>query len=177
MHAKILNRPATLLALLALLVVLGIGGLYGGAALLMEPSGAVLGVDRSLLESVPIGDFLLPGLFLLIVMGLLPLLAAYGAWTLADWSWLQRVNPWRDFHWSWGLARVIAVLLILLIGLEFLMWGNASPLQPIMLAIGLAILVLCGYPSIRRYLWMGNIDAAGAGPDVVTEHTDGTEQG
>ena len=48
------------------------------------------------------------------------------------------------------------MVLILWVGLEFLMWGSElSPLQVIYLAVGLAILVMCGYPSIRHYLWVG----------------------
>ncbi|MFN2202744.1 MAG: hypothetical protein ACK2UO_16220 [Caldilineaceae bacterium] len=148
------NRPATLFVLLALLIFLGAGGLVGGASMLSDPSGQGLGLPPDLLDPVPIDDYLLPGIFLLTIMGVCPLFAAYGAWALPRWGLLQRLNPWPDFHWSWSWSRIIAAVLILFIGLEFLLWGNASPLQPILLAVGLGMLVMCGYPSIRRYMRM-----------------------
>jgi hypothetical protein len=146
------NRPGTLFVLLALLIFLGAGGLVGGVSMLSDPSGQGLGLSLDLLDPVPIDDYLLPGIFLLTVMGILPLFTAYGAWALPQWGPLQRLNPWPEFHWSWSWSRIIAAILILFIGLEFLLWGNASPLQPILLAVGLGILVMCGYPSIRRYM-------------------------
>ncbi len=163
MTARIANRPVTLFVLLALLLFLGLGGIAGGAGMVMDPSGAGMGLSVNLLDSVPVDDFLLPGLFLITVLGIAPLFTAYGAWARPEWALLQRMNPWRDFHWSWAWTRVIAVVLILFIGLEFLMWGNQSPLQPIFLAVGLAMLVMCGYPSIRGYLWVGPTQEIAAG--------------
>jgi hypothetical protein len=152
MHTTSRERPATLFALLGLLVFLGGGGLVGGVAMLMDPSGEPLGLSMELLDPVPVDSFLLPGLLLLTVFGAVPLMAAYGAWALPEPRWLLRLNPWPELHWSWAWSRVTAVLLILWIGLEFLLWGSESPLQPLLLGVGLAILVMCGYPSIRRYM-------------------------
>lgn len=174
MNRTIAKRPVTLYVLLALLIFLGMGGLYGGTAMLIEPSGALLGMDVSYLESVPVNDYLIPGLILVTIFGIAPLFTAYGAWARPKWAWLQRLNPWRDLHWSWAWTRVIAIALILFIGLEFLMWGNESPLQVILLAVGVALLLMGGYPSVRGWLWVGPVEAFDTG--ITTGDNEATEE-
>ena len=171
MDATTRSRPVTVYVLLALLVVLGLWGLVGGIGMLMDPSGEGMGLDVSLLTSVPVNDFLIPGLILLTVFGVLPLLAAYGMWAFSNWALLQRLNPWPDYHWSWSWARVIGVLLLLWIVLEFLMWGNASPLQPTFLALSFAILIMSEYGSVKRY---AAIDG-GRTTELTTENTEDAE--
>jgi len=62
---------------LGFLVFLAAGGLYGGVAMLLDPSGGALQMTE-VLPSLPVPDFKLPGLFLLVVMGAAPLLLVYG---------------------------------------------------------------------------------------------------
>ncbi len=53
-----------------LLAFNGLGAVYGGIMLISDPSGWKLGLPISLLEDSPFDDFLIPGLLLLIVIGL-----------------------------------------------------------------------------------------------------------
>jgi len=62
-----------------LLVFEGLGGLWGGGSLAARPDGALMQLDPALLARSPFADYLVPGLVLLAVNGLLPLLAA-GLW-------------------------------------------------------------------------------------------------
>jgi hypothetical protein len=64
-----MKRPLPLWILLLWLVFLAFGGLYGGIAMLIDPSGDAMGVDV-LLPLLPVPDFILPGLFLIFGMGL-----------------------------------------------------------------------------------------------------------
>ncbi len=148
------NRPVSALILILLLLVLGVGALAGGGGMLMDPTGVGIGVDVSMLEAVPVNDFLIPGLILFILFGMGSVITVYGLWARPDWAFLQRLTPWRDYHWSWTWTRVIAVLQLLWIGLEFLMWGMGSFLQPLFGGLALAMLIMCGYDSVKRYLWM-----------------------
>ena len=49
---------------------IGLGAIGGGFMLVKDPSGSALGLPASLLEGSPFSDFLIPGIFLLIVNGL-----------------------------------------------------------------------------------------------------------
>ena len=48
---------------------IGIGAMGGGFMLVKDPSGSALGVPLSLLEGSPFPNFLIPGIFLLAVIG------------------------------------------------------------------------------------------------------------
>lgn len=60
----------------ALEVVLGVGALFGGAALALGPDGHLLGLNTSMLAGSPFIDYLVPGMTLFLVMGVFPLVAA-----------------------------------------------------------------------------------------------------
>lgn len=55
--------------LVGLHVFVGVGAIGGGIAALLDPTGSAIGIDLSLLDSSPFSSFLIPGLFLLVVLG------------------------------------------------------------------------------------------------------------
>ena len=59
-----------------LLTLLGIGGIYGGYMLFSDPSGKKFQWTVEMLEGTPFKNFLIPGITLFIVNGLLPLFIA-----------------------------------------------------------------------------------------------------
>ena len=67
------RRPAGLYLLVALMVLQGLSGGIGGAALVADPSGGLLRMPLTLLEGSPFTSFLVPGLVLLTLLGVLPL--------------------------------------------------------------------------------------------------------
>ncbi len=69
---KIILRVFTVL----LLLFLGFGGVYGAFMLLADTSGGNFLWSPELLEGTPFNDFLIPGIVLLIVNGLLPIFVA-----------------------------------------------------------------------------------------------------
>ena len=56
-------------ALIALHAVLGVSAVGAGQALARDPSGGVIGMSKDYLEGSPFPDFLIPGLFLSMVIG------------------------------------------------------------------------------------------------------------
>jgi hypothetical protein len=132
------RRPAAVWVLLVDLVILGFGGLYGGILFLIDPSGARMGVTLSLLDGLPLRDFLLPGLFLLLIMGVTPLALCIAVWT-----------RWRK---AWEATVLLGILLILWLGGEFLLWGYQAPIQAVTSVLGVVTLGACLMPSVRLWL-------------------------
>ena len=80
-----MRRPLLLWPLIILLLVLSLGGgFYGGITMLIDPSGNLLQV-ADVLPLIPVPNFILPGIFLLLVMGVFPLFLAFGLIARPNW--------------------------------------------------------------------------------------------
>jgi len=108
----------------ALQAFIGLGALAGGFMLVKDPSGGALGLPTSLLEGSPFQDYLIPGIFLLVVNGLGSMIGAglsfarrrsaqetamaLGA-ILVGWIVIQVVII-SSFHWLHLLYFILGVL-------------------------------------------------------------------
>ena len=81
------SPQAAVRTLLVLLVVQGIGAVGGGVALVAAPDGGILHMPAGNLHGSPFHDFLIPGIVLLVVLGMWPLAAAAGLWRHHAWAW------------------------------------------------------------------------------------------
>lgn len=145
-----MKRPFAVWPLTLCLLFLALGGLYGGIAMLTDPTGGSLEL-KEVLPLLPVTDYILPGMFLLFVMGLAPLLLIYGLLVRPKWGWAERLSRWSGHHWAWtgtlGLGVTLAVWLIvqgLLIGFE---WA----IQYITAVDGFLIMLLVLVPPVRRF--------------------------
>jgi hypothetical protein len=66
------NRKWISRVLGGVLLFVGIGGIVGGLPLVLDPSGASVGFDLPVLAKSPFSNYLIPGLVVLIINGLLP---------------------------------------------------------------------------------------------------------
>ena len=94
----------------------------------------------SMLEGSPFDSYLIPGLVLLLVLGVTPLAAAIG---------LRRRRTW-----AWWPAGVVGCGLVIWIAVEMTII-TFGWLQPAYAGLGLAIIVACLPPSVRRYGGVG----------------------
>jgi hypothetical protein len=143
-----MNAPFALWLLILALIFLAFGGFYGGIAMLLDPSGRSLEMDK-ILPMLPVANFRLPGIFLLLVMGVTPLLLVYGFLARPRWHWAKAITRWSGYHWAWvGTLALGAVLCIWLI-LQGLLIGFKWPIQYITAANGLLIILLALLPGVR----------------------------
>lgn len=139
--------PAVLTILVALQAVSGLGG---GGALVIDPSGGVLGMPLSVLRRGPFADFLVPGAILLVVLGVFPAVIAVALWWRPRWGALGPVERAFGEHWSWVGAGVVGVGLLLWLAVELALVGPSSLLVAYaVLALGIIALAL--EPGTRRF--------------------------
>lgn len=116
-------------AAIGLEVLLSLGALGGGLALVLGPRGEILPLPVSSLAGSPFDTYFVPGLILFSVLGIGPLLAAGLAWTGRPVAPLAAV------------VTGIGLLIWLLVEIAIVGFSIDPPLQPLYLALALAILV------------------------------------
>src|SRR5512133_2957529 len=101
MHTDMKRRPFTVYLLSILLGFQAIGGLGGGLALTLSPSGEFMHMPLSALDGSTFNNFLIPGMILLLFLGVLPGVLAYAIVKQPDWPRAGIFNIYRNIHWSW----------------------------------------------------------------------------
>ncbi len=155
MSSNTRTRPIAVRILIALLVLLGVGAVPSGFLLVIAPDGHLMQMPLSMLEHSPFSDFLIPGLILLILLGIYPLVVAYSLWKRPRWRWPDAINPFRATHWSWAAALAAGAILIIWIIVEMIMLRTVVFLHALCLGWGVAIVLLTVLPSVRRYCARG----------------------
>lgn len=135
------KRPATVWILMVLLAIQALGAIAGGVGLVQDPVDNI-GMPLSMLEGSPFSDYLVPGLILLIVVGLLPLAALVGVARSRIWGW------WLAAAAGAGLVIWIITEVILLGYLP----GAGIGLQIVMGILGVLVLVFVFAEPTRRYM-------------------------
>lgn len=135
------RRPFAFYLLLFFLLFLAFGGLYGGIAMLLDPSGQTLAMG-DLLPLLPVSSFALPGLFLLVVMGVAPIFLVY-----AMLVWSKGNGRYRAWISTIALSLVLAIWL----AVQGLLIGFQWPIQYVTAVNGLVILLLALTPGVRQY--------------------------
>ncbi len=147
------SRPVAIYVLIALQVLLAFLGFFSGVSFLLSPSGKSHGMDTTILENTPVGDFTLVGLFFVTFFGILPSLAIYGLWKLPRWRSTDAVNKWTGQNWAWTATAAIGVILIVWIAVEVMLIGSPDGfprfLQVMMTILGFVFLALAFLPRVR----------------------------
>jgi len=74
--------PLPIKTSIALMLFLAVGAIAGGYGILSDPSGAFLRMSARDLAGSPFPNFLIPGIFLLVVFGFGPVVGAFLLWRL-----------------------------------------------------------------------------------------------
>lgn len=128
------ERSFALYLLMAALLFEGVSAIAGGIGLV---SGG-LPLPLSWLAGSPFDSYRIPGLILLVVLGVVPMAVLYGLW--------------RRRYWGWLGALFVGVALIIWIVVEVMIVGYIAqpPLQLIYGLLGGIVLFLALLPGVRR---------------------------
>jgi hypothetical protein len=148
-HAS--RRPWSLWILVGLLIFLGLFAVAPGYTMIIDPSGARLGMTTDLLSNPMFPTYLIPGLFLFLVIGLGSLVVATALLVRPKWHWVQAINPIHTMEWEWTASLLLGVCVMLWIVIQVVSVVLYSWLQPVIFGVGLAITLLTLEPHMRRY--------------------------
>ena len=136
--------------LIGLLVFLGSGAIGGGGVLIISPSGKLIGMPLSMLSHSPFTNFLIPGIILFFVLGLLPMLLIIALLKKPTSKMAERVNFFSDMHWAWTYTIYIAFILIFWIQIEMVLLSAVSWLHTFYMLLAVVIIFVALLPQVRN---------------------------
>lgn len=146
------KRPVTFWILFCLACFEVISAVPYGFALAIDPTGSLVSMHTEVLIGSPFRDFRIPGMILLVVLGMGALFLATALHRMPAWSLGSALNPFKGRHWVWCATMAYGCALMIWISTQVIMIGFDSWLQPFHFCIGLAFAVLPLSPSMRSHL-------------------------
>jgi hypothetical protein len=145
------RKPAPLFILVFLILFLSIGAIARGGGLVLGPKGSIIPLPLNLLDRSPFSDYLIPGLILLLFIGVLPAVVFYGLLKKPNWKWIDVLNVYKDRHWSWTFAIFTGILLILWMDFQIMWVGYGAFIQMFCSFLAVLILGVALLPSVKEY--------------------------
>lgn len=149
------KMPMTSKLLVFLHLLLGIGAIFGGGGLVIDPSGELMKMPLTLLEHSPFESYLIPGLILFIAIGVFPLLTALALVKKPQIESANAFNLFLDKHWSWAYSIYLGFVLIIWITIEAFFLKEMIHIHVGYIFLGLAIQAVTLLPSVQKYYLKG----------------------
>jgi len=138
------------------LIVLGflaIGAIGGGLVLIISPTGELMGIPLSEFKNIPFDSYLIPGIILFSVLGVIPLLLIIALLKKPESKIAEHINIFKDMHWSWTFSIYIAFILIGWIHIQLIfLQGVVHWLQTFYIFYAILIMIIALLPQMR-YLY------------------------
>ena len=148
------KKPAATYLLWILMLVVGLGSLYGGTNLILDPSGKRLDIPQFFLVDSPFKTYLIPGLILFVVLGLFPLLSLYGLVACPPKNKLNLLNIYKSQHWGWTYALYTGIMLVIWMDVQIFWIGHSASVQSYFAFTGIIIIIVALLPGIQKfYQW------------------------
>ena len=136
------------------LIVLGflaIGAIGGGIVLIISPKGELIGLPLSEFKNMPFDSYLIPGIILFSVLGVIPSLLIPALIKKPNSRIAEQINLFNDMHWSWTFSIYIAFALIGWIHIELIfLQGVVHWLQTFYMFYAVLIIIIALLPQIRN---------------------------
>ena len=145
-----MKRPFMLWPLIFSLFFLPLGGFSGGIPMLADPANGGYLQFSHLLPLLPVSNFILPGLFLLGVIGLVPILLSYALIARPNWPRVAVLFNWSKPYWAWTATLLFVAVIAIWLAYE----GSLIGWFPITYATAVAgffILLLALLPGVRKF--------------------------
>lgn len=133
------KKPFSCKLLIFMHLIVGIGAVFGGLVLVIDPSGGLIKMPMTLLEYSPFHSFLIPGIILLTVLGVFPLIVAFALMTGWHWNAADSLNIFSKMHWSWTYSLYIGFALIIWITVEVFFIKQVAIIHVVYIFLGLII--------------------------------------
>lgn len=147
------KRPITFYLLFSLIILQALSGIFGGLSLSLSPSGHFMHMPISILDKSPFGNFLFPGLILLIVLGFFPAFIGWALLFRPSLTWPDKINIYSGIHWAWSFSLYLGIMLVIFILFETMFIGYGI-LQTIYGLVGTSIIITALLPSnMKFYGW------------------------
>jgi hypothetical protein len=95
-------------------------------------------------------NFLIPAIFLFTVLGLSPCLVIIALLKKPKSRMAQRLNIYKDMHWSWSFSVYIGLILILWLQLEMMFIHSVHWSHTFYMFLAVAILIVAILPQVRN---------------------------
>jgi hypothetical protein len=136
---------------LFLLAFLGLSAFGGGAALIISPSGKLLGgLPLSILQNSPFNNFLIPGIILFVVLGLFPSLLIFALLKKTASKFAVRFNFFKDMHWAWSFSIYVGFAIIIWLQTEMYFLQAVGWLHNFYMILAIAIIFVALLPEVRN---------------------------
>jgi hypothetical protein len=135
--------------LLILLAVLGSGSIFGGGVLIISPSGKLFGMPLSMLDKSPFNNFLVPGIILFSVLGIVPIGVMIALIKKPSCKFAELFNFYKDMYWGWTYCIYIAFALIFWIQAEMTFLHAVHWSHSLYMFLGVAIIFVSLLPQVR----------------------------
>jgi len=141
------SKPTYILIFLIAFQV--ISAIPAGLMLIIDPSGENLGLPIILLNQSPFDNFLIPGLFLFFILGLVPLLILYGLITKKELKFFQKINIHKNYHWSWAFSYYFGLILVMWINMQLFFKIEFGLLHLVYSMLGILIVLVSHLPASK----------------------------
>lgn len=137
---------------LFLLTFLALSAIGGGGALIISPSGKLLGgLPLSILQNSPFTDFLIPGIILFVVLGLFPALLLFALCNKTPSVLAEHFNFFKDMHWAWSFSIYVSFALIIWIQVETIYVQGVGWLQTFYMLFSIPLIFVALLPQVKSF--------------------------
>jgi hypothetical protein len=136
--------------LIGLLGFEGLGAIYGGGTLILDPSGGLLKMPMSMLEPSPFTNYLIPGIILFIILGIVPVMLIFALIKTPVSRLADRLNFFPDMHWAWSFSIYFGFALVIWLQLEMFFIRSVNGIHVFYMFLALLILFAALLPEVRK---------------------------
>ncbi len=145
-----MKTPWEVYIICLLTLFLSSGAIYGGLNLIFSPDGTLLKMDPDWLNLIPFPNYLIPGIILLFMLGIFPLISLYGLFYKKNIKAFNAFNIFAEKCWGWTFTLYTGIMTIIWITVQQVM-AEYFILQSVILATGILIIILCLTPRVQKF--------------------------